>query len=266
MPTVCITNLHSAADIITVFFKNLYPGGGISQFFKPQNKAIKTDEGDDVGQASLPCSGPETADSHGTDSGHQDALKCLQENPSIIPVTFPEEQDIEGILKYRDNTEESYAVIDEDDDEAIDNEILGSRVDVVEPKLQKPPGPSDLSQSPCEEPMQPYLRKYPGHVVGIIEHRFSYKWFNFHESLEYSRETDSVFCHYCRDFTMTPQDLHNDAFTQSGFRAWNICSGSDPRNNAFLKHKNSEGQRLAVERHQTYKNMRAAGKTVVHYD
>jgi len=53
----------------------------------------------------LPCSGPETADSHGTDSGHQDALKCLQENPPIIPVTFPEEQDIEGIVKYRDNIE-----------------------------------------------------------------------------------------------------------------------------------------------------------------
>src|SRR6218665_3495858 len=95
-------------------FVNLYPGGGtcISQFFKPQNKQIKTDEGDDVGQASLPCSGPETADSHGTDSGHQDALKCLQENPKIIPVTFPEEQDIEGILVCRDNTEESYAGID----------------------------------------------------------------------------------------------------------------------------------------------------------
>ena len=59
-------------------------------------------------------------------------------------MTFLEEQDIEGILKYRDNTEESYAGIDEDDDEAIDNEILGPRVDVVEPKLQKPPGPSDL--------------------------------------------------------------------------------------------------------------------------
>src|SRR6218665_3467465 len=176
MPTVCITNLHSAADIITVFFKNLYPGGGISQFFKPQNKAIKTDEGDDVGQASLPCSGPETADSHGTDSGHQDALKCLQENPPIIPVTFPEEQDIEGILKYSDSTEESYAGVDEDDDEAIDN---------------------DLSQSPCEEPVHPYLRKYTGHVqfvhvVGIIERRFSYKWFNFHEWLEYSRTTDSM--------------------------------------------------------------------------
>src|SRR6218665_3348864 len=165
-PTVCITNLHSAADIITVFFCKL---GGISQFFKPQNKAIRTHEGDDVGQASLPSSGPETADSHGTDSGHQDPLKCLQENLPIIPVTFLEEQDVEGILKYRDNTEESYSGIDEDDDEAIGNEILGPCVDVVEPKLQKPPGPSDLSQSPCEEPMQPYLRKYPGHVVGIIE-------------------------------------------------------------------------------------------------
>src|SRR6218665_3036492 len=62
----------------------------------------------------------------------------------------------------------------------------------------------------------------------------------------------------------TSQDLHNDAFTQSGFAAWNMCSGSDPRNNAFLKHKNSEGHRLDVERHHAYKNMRAAGKTVVH--
>src|SRR6218665_3321643 len=93
-PTVCITNVHSAAYIITVFFCKLVSKRRyISQFFKPQNKAIKTDEGDDVGQASLPCSGPETADSHGTDSGHQDALKCLQEHPPIIPVTFPEEQD-----------------------------------------------------------------------------------------------------------------------------------------------------------------------------
>src|SRR6218665_1765784 len=149
MPTVCITNLHSAADIITVFFKNLYPGGGISQFFKPQNKAIKTDEGDDVGQASLPCSGPETTDSHGTDSGHQVALKCLQENPPIIPRPSQKSRALRCILKYRDNTEESYAGVDEDDDEAIGNEILGPRVDVVEPKLQKPPGPSDLSQSPC---------------------------------------------------------------------------------------------------------------------
>src|SRR6218665_1626822 len=161
---------------------------------------------------------------------------------------------IEGTLKYRNNTEESYAGIDEDDDEAFDNDIFGPRVDVVEPKLQKPPGPSDLSQSPCEEPMQPYLRKYPGHVVGVIEHRFSYKWFNFHEWLEYSRATDSVFRYYCRHFTMTPQDLHNDAFTQSGFRAWNVCSVSEPRNNAFLKHKNSEGQRLAVQRHHAYNN------------
>ena len=234
--------------------------------FKPRNKASKTDGCDDIGQASLPCSGPKTADSHGTDSDHQDALECSLEDPPIIPVTVKKE-DIEGILRFGETTEGSSASIDDDDDEACRNDPLEPHADAGNfgyLNLQKPPGPDDLSQSPCEEPVQPCLQKYPGHVVGNTERRFSYKWFRLHEWLEYSVSTDSAFCYCCRHFTITPQHWHKDAFTQSGFRAWNRCSGSDPRNNAFLQHKNSEDHKLAVERYNAYKNlMTAAGMTVV---
>lgn len=128
------------------------------------------------------------------------------------------------------------------------------------------PGPNDLSQTLNDGPTQVYMRNYPTHVIGNIPRRFNYKWYNNYSWLEYSTMTDSVYCFCCRHFGMdtdTAAFRGQDVFTHTGFRAWNRCTGSDPKNNAFMLHKNSDEHRFSVERMESYTAMDTAGKTVV---
>jgi len=80
--------------------------------------------------------------------------------------------------------------------------------------------------------------------------------------------SDSAYCYCCRHFGVdTSADRRQcqgqDVFTHNGYRAWNRCTGSDPKTNAFLLHKNCEEHRFAVERQQAYGSTSATGKTVV---
>lgn len=152
-----------------------------------------------------------------------------------------------------------------DDDE---QDVLGPCVDKNENHAESQPvcvpGPTDLSQSPDDGPTQLHSRNYPSHSIGNVQRRFNYKWFGLYSWLEYSTVTDSAYCFCCRHFLL-PANIqkYSDAFTQTGFRAWNRCVGSDPKTNAFLIHKNSDEHREAVSRQDAYRSMAATEKTVV---
>ena len=127
------------------------------------------------------------------------------------------------------------------------------------PKRNPTTGPNDLSQLPDEEPKQPYLRRYPGHMIGNTERRFNFNWFKLYPWLEYSLVTDKVYCFPCRHFSIS---LKQDVFTSVGFQAWNRATGQDCKTNALLQHKNSDELSLSVEKHMLYKSLQSAEKDV----
>lgn len=153
-------------------------------------------------------------------------------------------------------------------DESADD-VLGPAVQVhSNVALEVAPGPKDLSQSANDGPKQMYLRNYPSHIIGTAQRRFNYKWFRLYSWLEYSKINDSAYCFCCRHFVMTVRQESEDrrkdqGFIYGGFRAWNRCTGSDNRSNAFLRHMHSEEHRSSAEKYAAYKTMAASGKTVV---
>ena len=228
---------------------------GIAQFFQLSTKRAKNEvtsaESASSSEVLPSCSGvKEQVD---TACSLLSMLPNLNDNEQFAAVDLMPE---ESASNDDDNTDES----DSDDD------LLGPPVDTstIQVQPQLPAGPNDLSQSPNDGPTQPYLRKYPGHIIGNTERRFNYKLFKLYDWLEYSRVTDSVYCFCCRHFRLASRvDRVNDTFTNIGFRAWNRGGGGDPKTNAFLLHKNSDEHRCAVERYAAYKQMALSGKTVV---
>lgn len=60
--------------------------------------------------------------------------------------------------------------------------------------------PSDLSQSPVEEPRRPLLRHYPVTKVGQQDRYFNRRWYEGYKWLEYSISKDRAFCFACGHF------------------------------------------------------------------
>ena len=76
---------------------------------------------------------------------------------------------------------------DSDDDDNCDD-VLGPSTEKQHDGIKQKsiPGPNDLSQTPNDGPMQPYLRNYPIRVIGNTKRCFNYKWYNMYPWLEYS--------------------------------------------------------------------------------
>lgn len=55
----------------------------------------------------------------------------------------------------------------------------------------------DISRSPRELPTQPALASYP---LNKQKRSFRSQWFSKFSWLEYSEQTDSAYCYYCRHF------------------------------------------------------------------
>ena len=123
-------------------------------------------------------------------------------------------------------------------------EMLGEKVEAcqISEIRVSPPCPKDISKLPTDGPVQPRLKKYPGHIIGRKERRFNPDWYK-NKWLEYSASTDSAYCFDCPHFGT---EQFNDNFITSGFRAWNRASWRNPKTNALLLHKNSDCQLNSV--------------------
>ena len=139
-------------------------------------------------------------------------------------------------------------------------EVLGEKVEacqISEIRIS-PPGPKDISKLPTDGPVQPRLKKYPGHIIGRKEPRLNPDWHK-NKWLEYFASTDSAYCFDCRHFGT---EQLNDSFITSGFRAWNRASGKNPKTNALLLHKNSDCHLNSVAKREAFTSMSKAGQTV----
>jgi len=238
---------ESGQVISLIIFSESRP---IAAFFQPRNKFRKAE---DLNQA------PDTVE---LSAGSQGEISELH----AVPVDISAEGE--------DPTET--AVDSESDDDDLD--VLGPPAEVSDSEpatssmhgqrqARSVPGPNDLSQTVDDGPTQVYMRKYPTHIIGNISRRFNCKWYKNYTWLEYSTITDAVYCFHCRHFSigndMAAVRGQCHVFTHTGFRAWNRCTGNDPKTNAFMLHKNSDEHRFAVERLESYRAMDASRKTVV---
>jgi hypothetical protein len=138
-------------------------------------------------------------------------------------------------------------ITDKEDDQ--DEDVLGPKVEDAISK-KGVPGPSDLSQLLSDSLSQPILCVYPKHRIGDAERRFNSKWYTLYNWLEYSAVDDAVFCFHCRHFSDIAKQ---DAFTITGFRAWNRATGNDPKQNSLLGHQHSEEHLASVEKFVSFK-------------
>ena len=60
------------------------------------------------------------------------------------------------------------------------------------------PAITDISRSVDELPTQPILASYP---LNKDKRCFRSQWFSQYSWLEYSEQTDSAYCYYCRHFS-----------------------------------------------------------------
>ncbi|XP_038146324.1 uncharacterized protein LOC119786846 [Cyprinodon tularosa] len=80
-------------------------------------------------------------------------------------------------------------------------------------------GPSDISTSREEVPVQPHLSKYPKTLHGTSKRAFNSKWYTNNSWLEYSVSKNSCYCFACRHFSLP--NAPDFAFTSDvGFSNW----------------------------------------------
>ena len=97
--------------------------------------------------------------------------------------------------------------------------------------------PSDLSQSPANEPRRPLLRRYPATKVGQQDRYFNRRWYEDYKWLEYSISKDRVFCFACRHFQRPGNHGEKAAFTHNGYQNWKKATSSFKTHNVSVEHK-----------------------------
>lgn len=111
-----------------------------------------------------------------------------------------------------------------------------------------PPGPSDLSLSANQAPVQPKDISFPKHAIGLTYRAFNPAKYESFKWIEYSVSEDAVFCHVCRHFGKSK----SGHFISVGFRSWNKCHGKDKYINYLQGHQESESHSEALTEYCSY--------------
>ena len=106
---------------------------------------------------------------------------------------------------------------------------------------QGPEAASDISQGSGDGPKHPIRKNYPSRQIGSQQRSFNGAWFDTYSWVEYSVETDSVFCFACRYFLGAGKRFHSEPAFTNGFNNWKNATG------AFNKHNGSAAHRFAME-------------------
>ncbi|XP_034566468.1 uncharacterized protein LOC117831761 [Notolabrus celidotus] len=110
-------------------------------------------------------------------------------------------------------------------------------------------GPSDISRSKEEGPVQPCLTKFPKTQHGTRKRSFNSSWYRDNSWLEYSILQDSSYCFACRHFSL-PNAPDSAFASQSGFSNWKKALSKE---SGFKLHSKSELHINAVYAWSQYK-------------
>ena len=83
--------------------------------------------------------------------------------------------------------------------------------------------PKDISATMDDLPAQPYCKSYPTTFIGSTGYQFESKWYKKYPWMEYSLQSNKVFCFPCRHFKVVV-NMRNARYATTGFDAWNNAS------------------------------------------
>lgn len=110
--------------------------------------------------------------------------------------------------------------------------------------------PSDVAQTRDCEPVHPMLKLFPKRMISGKLRSFSSQWYAPYPFIEYSVQTDAVYCYACRLFP-PPLGHTEDAFVKSGFRNWKKIG------ERFQKHAQSEFHKNSMTIWGAYKQVKS---------
>ncbi|XP_038149704.1 uncharacterized protein LOC119789026 [Cyprinodon tularosa] len=120
-------------------------------------------------------------------------------------------------------------------------------------------GPSDISTSRKEVPVQPHLSKYPKTLHGTSKRAFNSKWYTNNSWLEYSVSKNSCYCFACRHFSLP--NAPDSAFTSDvGFSNWKKALSKEA---GFKLHSRSELHINAMYAWSEFKKRKEVDQTLL---
>ena len=102
-------------------------------------------------------------------------------------------------------------------------------------------GPSDISLTNDDEPVQPRKIKFPSHIIGCQYRSFNPSVYNKYVWLEYSECEDTVYCFYCRHFSIERKE---PTFVTNGMQNWKRCYGTNTKFQSVAELHDAEHARL----------------------
>ena len=117
--------------------------------------------------------------------------------------------------------------------------------------------PTDIAVGPHQLPAQP-VGPFPSQTCGKRKRSFNSEWYKMFPWIEYSKESDSVFCFPCRFFASRPGRV-DEAFISNGFHDWKHALG---KKGALHKHSKSIAHKDALICFNGYKHMQESNSSV----
>ncbi|KAM9751495.1 uncharacterized protein ACNS7B_008320 isoform 1-T1 [Menidia menidia] len=216
-------------------------GGRIDSFFIKRSKSGTDQTGFSSDISSPGSSCPENS--------HEKESLANTNPPS--PVPSKEESE---------NTESSAP--DQDDDEP-EGAIAGDTTDlfsaVSSTPFAFPKGPSDISKSKEQGPVQPSLTNFPRTQHGTRKRTFHSSWYKDYSWLEYSVIKDSSYCFACRHFSL-PNAPDSVFASHSGFSNWKKALSKE---SGFKLHSKLEHHVNAMYAWSQYKRANEGNTTML---
>jgi len=117
--------------------------------------------------------------------------------------------------------------------------------------------PKDIAVGPHQLPSQPVCH-FPSRTCGKKKRSFNSEWYKMFPWIEYSKESDSVFCFPCHFFASTPGRV-DEAFVSTGFFDWKHTLN---KKGALHKHSKSIAYKDAIICFNGYKHMQESNSSV----
>ncbi|XP_068114995.1 zinc finger MYM-type protein 1-like [Hyperolius riggenbachi] len=151
---------------------------------------------------------------------HTESSEIIADIETSSDVTHPEweNSDNDSIATIESDSETSTVEGGDTCQEII--EVCKDRIQV-----QRPPGPTDISQTRDTMPVQPKLNAFPLKKFGQQRRAFNPNWYTTFNWIEYSQSEDAVYCFPCRHFPQPNKSAN--AFVRLGFQNWKKAIGKD---------------------------------------
>ena len=119
--------------------------------------------------------------------------------------------------------------------------------------------PNDIAKSRDCGPVRPMLRQFPKRMISGKLRSFSSQWYAPYPFIEYSIQTDAVYCYACQLFP-PPRGHTEEVFTKTGFRDWKKIG------ERFQKHAQSEYHKHSMAIWAAYKQAKSQGSIAEQLD